>query len=188
MIIKSRNVVIDWQVGHQSIGWTDRLFLNQTSAKQTSNFAWNNSAPTSTIISLGGNTSSQAGGTYVAYCWAPVAGYSFFGSYTGNGSTDGPFVFCGFRPRWVMVKRSDAVAAWNMFDSRRSSSNVTGHLLNANVSDSEYTQPPYMDFLSNGFKIRTNDVGQTTGNENQSGGTYIFAAFAESPFKYSLAR
>jgi hypothetical protein len=125
---------------------------------------------------------NENGVANVAYLWSEVAGFSKFGSYTGNGSSDGPFCFCGFRPRFVMFKRTDSTGSWFMEDSARGTYNVMGPELYANLSDAE-TTVSRLDFLSNGFKMRAANAG-----DNASGGTYVFAAFSESPFKYSLAR
>jgi hypothetical protein len=125
-----------------------------------------------------------AGATMVAYLFAEVPGFSRFGSYTGNGSTDGPFVFCGFRPRFIMVKRTDTTNNWLLMDTSRDPVNVMVNYLIPNSSGAEGAGTSYgFDFLSNGFKLKS-----TTGGGNDSGGTYIFAAFAEHPFKNSLAR
>lgn len=124
-------------------------------------------------------------GTYVAYCFAEVAGYSKFGSYTGNGSADGPFVFTGMRPAYVMVKRTDTGGAnmnWIIWDATRNTRNVVGEEIYANLNDAGTTYTD-LDFLSNGFKIRNSTTWY-----NASGGTYIYMAFAQNPFKYSLAR
>jgi hypothetical protein len=127
------------------------------------------------------NTSSN---NYVAYCFAPVAGYSSFGSYTGNGSSDGPFVFTGMRPRWLLIKPSSTAEAWALFDTARDSYNQAISLLEANVSGAENaTSVTAIDILSNGFKLRN-----TRAALNGSGTTYIYAAFAESPFNYARAR
>jgi hypothetical protein len=123
--------------------------------------------------------------TYIAYLFSEVEGFSKFGSYTGNGSSDGPFAWCGFRPRWVMIKRTDAVAGWSILDSERSVSNVASLRINAESSAAEATLGLF-DINSNGFKIRVD--GATAPGVNTSGGTWIFAAFAESPFKYARAR
>jgi hypothetical protein len=115
----------------------------------------------------------------VAYCFAPVAGYSSFGSYTGNGSADGPFVYTGFRPRWVMIKRSSSGVSggnWIIKDTSRPGYNTTNLNLFSNSSTSETTEYPF-DILSNGFKIRETNI-----DINASGSTYVWAAFAESPF------
>jgi hypothetical protein len=145
------------------------------------------------VFSVGTSTDVNAtGGTYAAYCFAEIAGFSKFGSYTGNGSADGPFVFCGFRPRFVMVKRFDTTGDWYIVDTARSSSsggNVIDQKLYPNSSvvenggSGELISTNNFDILSNGFKSRT-----LNGNTNASGGTYIFAAFAEVPSKYALAR
>ena len=173
----------DWSVYHASIGNTKCLFLDTTAAPSTSVNFWNNTSPTSTVFSIGisGGT-NNSGNTMIAYCFAAVAGYSAFGSYTGNGSTDGPFVYLGFRPRFLMVKRTDSTANWIVEDTSRSTYNVTAAALYPNLSNAEDTSYSW-DILSNGFKIRDNPPG-----DNASGGTYIYAAFAENPFKNALAR
>ena len=121
----------------------------------------------------------------VAYCWAAVAGYSAFGSYTGNGSTDGTFVYLGFRPRFLMVKRTDTTSNWVIVDSSRNVYNPQDLNLYPNLSAAEddYTTTYPFDMLSNGVKFRANYA-----NVNASGGTYVYAAFAENPFKFSNAR
>ena len=118
----------------------------------------------------------------VAYCFAEVAGYSKFGSYTGNGSADGPFVYCGFRPRWIMLKSSSNAYSWFIYDSARNTFNVADNFLIANGSQAEASVVG-VDLLSNGFKLRGSDP-----SFNGSGLTYIYAAFAENPLKYSLGR
>jgi hypothetical protein len=149
---------------------------------------WNDTAPTSTTFSLGSYSEVNAsGGTFVAYAFAPIAGYSAFGSYTGNGSTDGPFVFTGFRPRFILVKKSSGTSNWSILDTARDTYNVTDNPLLPNLSNAESTSTStsgaIADILSNGFKARGN-----SGDVNDSGATYIYAAFAENPFKFSLAR
>ena len=187
IICKKRSGTSDWQVGHASLGWTKRLALNLTTAEETTISAWNNTAPTSTVFSVG-NT-SNFGGDIVSYCFAPVVGYSSFGSYTGNGSTDGPFVYTGFRPRWVLIKRSDSTSNWSLFDTARDTSNVSGFPLFPNdpASEVDIRSNTPLDILSNGFKLRTSTLTGGT-NINISSATYIYAAFAESPFNYSRAR
>ena len=186
VIVKERSAAgDDWYVYHSSIG-TNTIFLSTTAASTAGGAAaWNSTAPTSTVFSLGTsvgvNASTQ---TYVAYCFAAVAGYSAFGSYTGNGSTDGPFVYLGFRPRWVMTKRTDSTGGWVMLDSARDSYNVSGNILQAESSAAELAVASYptLDILSNGFKMRSSTI------QNANGGTYIYAAFAEAPFKFASAR
>lgn len=186
IIVKNRSQAFDWGVGHTSIGWTQAGNLNLTNAFGSSAY-FNNTAPTSSVFSVGlSNISNQNGSSIVAYCFAEVAGYSKFGSYTGNGSADGPFVYCGFRPRWIMIKRTDTSGTnWHILDSARDAYNASGLQLYANLSaaDDDYRSSNPTDFLSNGFKSRN-----TLSGANASGGTYIYMAFAENPFKNSLAR
>ena len=118
---------------------------------------------------------------YIAYLWDTVSGYSAFGSYTGNGLPDGPFVYTGFRPRWIMIKSSSAAGSWNIIDTSRDLYNLSVAGLYADLSNAEDTTRS-VDILSNGFKCRSATVF------NASATTYIWAAFAENPFKYSLAR
>jgi hypothetical protein len=181
--IKGRNATTSWQTYHSSIGATNRLLLNTTDAQTTTSGPWNNTAPTSTVITIGGSFVPDAGATtYVAYCWTPIAGYSSFGSYTGNGSSDGPFVYTGFRPKFVMFKRYDSTGAWCVFDTSRNTYNTADLELNPNSSAAENSGNA-LDMLSNGFKWR-----DTFGSHNATGGLYVYAAFAENPFKNALAR
>jgi hypothetical protein len=188
VIHKFRSAVSNWSVYTSTTGAGKRLKLNSTDAVATDgSFP---TTPTSTVFYINGG-SNDNGVTMVAYCFAEVAGYSKFGSYTGNGSTNGPFVFCGFKPAFLMIKRTDASSnAWMMYDGTRNTSNLTNKKLAANLSVEENNGADLgddtfgIDFLSNGFK----SVTQTGTNQNASGGTYIFMAFASTPFKYSLAR
>ena len=186
IIVKERSAAGDsWYVYHVSLGATNNIFLDSTAASSASATAWNNTAPTSTVFSLGTSVGvNQSTQTYVAYCFAAVAGYSAFGSYTGNGSADGPFVYLGFRPRFVLIKMSSGVAFWRIHDTSRNPYNVADLSLypNANYADTTAVSE-YWDILSNGFKLRTSDSEQNT-----NGATYIYAAFAENPFKYANAR
>jgi hypothetical protein len=187
LVVKSRSRAGDnWDVYHASIGATGRLYLNLTNATDTSIAPWNNTAPTSSVFSVGtaGDTNANTV-TYIAYCFAEIEGYSKFGSYTGNGSADGPFVWCGFRPRWILFKASSVGGAgynWGIYDSARDTFNAFSGGLFPNLSDAEVTSA-FGDMLSNGFKLRNSSAAW-----NSSGQTYIFAAFAESPFKYARAR
>jgi hypothetical protein len=182
VIVKTRSATADWVVYHESMGATRAMYLNQTSGQITSANFFNNTAPTSSVVTFGSGT-SDSGVTLVAYCWSEVAGFSSFGSYIGNGSADGPFVFTGFQPRFVMIKRSDTGGnSWLIYDTARKTFNADDLVLYPNLSNAEDSGVP-IDVLSNGFKQRVN---WTNGNAN--GGTYIYAAFAESPFKVSLAR
>jgi hypothetical protein len=188
VIVKSRSSASEWAVYHSALGATKFLKLNTTDAAGTVSAYWNDTAPTSTTISLG--SWSNLAGDNVAYCFAPVAGFSAFGSYTGNGSTDGPFVYTGFRPRWVMIKRTDTTNYWIIQDAARNTFNVVNLKLAANTSNAENdlatigdTSQNTLDFLSNGFKCRTSNAGTNT-----SSGTYVYMAFAESPFALARAR
>ena len=186
IITKKRSSGTDynWSTYHISNG-NANIWLNTTSAKNPGNWV---TAPAATVftppVSLYGN---ESGVNYVAYCWTPVAGYSAFGSYTGNGSANGPFIYTGFRPRFVMIKSSTYTSNWDMLDSSRDPANVVSHQLFANLSGTEFTPYNFGDLNSNGFKIRDNSSG-LQGNYNVSGETYIYAAFAENPLKYSNAR
>jgi hypothetical protein len=184
-IVKRRNAGGDnWATYHISTGNTNFLRLDTTNAAQTFNL-WQDTTPTSSVFYLTSDVGvNGSGSTFVAYCFAPVAGYSAFGSYTGNGSNDGTFTYTGFRPRFVMIKRTDSTGNWIMFDSAMGTYNVNGSYLYANSSSAEGTSTTIgLDFLSNGFKNRN-----TYNDSNTSSGTYIYAAFAENPFKYANAR
>jgi hypothetical protein len=179
-IVKGRSNSDNWCVYHTSLTANNLIFLNLTNASGAS-ARWNNTEPTSTVFSLGTDSSVNGNGTtYVCYAFAPVAGYSSFGRYTGNGSADGPFVYTGFRPRWIMLKRADSNSSWAILDATRLGYNVRNDSLYANLADAE-ANFGLIDILSNGFKLRA-----TFGSEN--GGTHIYAAFAESPFQYARAR
>jgi hypothetical protein len=190
VIVKRRSGTDGWAV-FTTMTSDGYMFLNSTSGKATGGAATlfgNGSttvSPTSTVFSIATDSSLNASvSTYVAYCFSEVEGYSRFGSYTGNGSADGPFVFCGFRPAFVLIKRTDAVEPWNIYDNRRLGYNPASKGLYPNASDAENdASGRYKDLVSNGFKIRG-----TSGEQNASGGTYIFAAFSEAAFKYALAR
>ena len=193
MIIgKNRGSVVDWFVGHTSIAWTNVLRLNTTDASAANSVVWNNTAPDSSKFTLGNGTGlNESGKNIVAYCFAPVAGYSAFGSYTGNALDDGPFVYLGFRPRFLMIKQSTASGTnWLMIDTSRSTYNVAAVALGANSSldEASFTTTAWLDVLSNGFKIKSGSAVGGYTNVNISGNTYIYAAFAENPFKISRAR
>jgi hypothetical protein len=177
---------LGWAVYHSSLGANQVLSLNTTAAAATVSGYWG-SGMTSTVVGLPTGASStgfdNCTGNMVAYCFAPVAGYSAFGSYTGNGSADGPFVFTGMRPAYIMVKRTDTTDQWTVYDSTRNTSNLTTRILYPNLANAEDVGTDGIDMLSNGIKMRN-----TYSNLNASGGTYIYMAFASNPFKYSLAR
>ena len=182
IIVKQRSAVQSWPVYHVSNGAAHVVYLDLTNATSSST-AWQSTAPAATVFSIGTSAATNTNAaTYVAYCWAPVAGYSAFGSYTGNGSADGPFVYTGFRPRWIMTKSSSAVEQWLIYDTARDTYNYAnlGLLPASSIAESTYGQ---IDILSNGFKMRG-----TGSSWNGSGTTYIYAAYAENPLKYANAR
>ena len=188
LIFKSRsNGSENWNVYHKSLGASTNILLNSTIAAFTDAAFLNATAPTSTVLSVGGAGSTgtnQGSATFVCYAFAEVAGYSKFGSYTGNGSTN--FIYTGFRPAYVLIRRTNTAAGWGILDSARNSINSANKSINANVSDAEgvgTAGSQYVDLLSNGFKCLDSSAGF-----NASGDNYIYMAFAEAPFKYSLAR
>ncbi len=190
VIVKNRGTGARiWLVYHSAntvasgAGHTEYLSLNNTDQSYTDNSAWNDTAPTSTVFSVGTSASSNNNGEgHVAYCFSEVAGYSKFGSYTGNGSSDGTFVFTNFRPAWIMTKRTDSSSDWFIWDSKRPEFNVNNILISPNKSDAEISYTS-IDILSNGFKARN------TGSDlNANGGTIIYLAFAEASFKNARAR
>ena len=181
VFFKFRNVSSNWYTYHQAIG-QKYILLNGTGAAATNEFT---TSPTSTIFTYPASLVVGPNEPIVAYCFAPVAGYSSMGSYVGNGSSDGPFVYTGFRPRWVMIKRSDSASAsygWFILDTARNTYNVMNTWLAADSSAADGADI-ICDTLSNGFKIRT-----TAGNINTNAGTFVYACFAESPFQYARAR
>jgi len=186
VIVKGRSYAQNWLVYHSGLGATKWLQLNSSVAAITETAIWNNTAPTSSTFTVGTSAAlNPSGGTNISYCWHSVEGYSKFGSYTGNGSTDGPFVYCGFRPAFVMIKSATQGLSyhnWYVHDSTRGPYNGNLPGLSANLLNQEFSFSG-ADFLSNGFKIRANG-----GEYNQSGETYIFMSFAEQPFIYSNAR
>ena len=189
MIVKGRNTTTgqSWRVYHKNANASPAsgvLNLNVTDAFFTSSTQWNNTDPTSTVLSIGTDPAlNENTKNYVAYCWAEVEGYSKFGSYTGNGSADGSFIFTNFAPKFVIIKRSDSGNSWFMIDTVRQTYNVIGPYLTAEGSGAEATGTSWIDVLSNGFKLRS-----SLDAWNANGGTYIFMAFAEAPFKFSNAR
>ncbi len=168
----------DWNVYHASLGNTKRILLNSTAAEET-NAVWFNTTPTSNLFYVSGIGSiNENAGTYIAYCFAEIKGYSKFGSYTGNGSTDGTFVYTGFKPAWVLIKVTSTVDGWLLMDNKRDVYNQVINQLEPSASNAASDNTARaMDFLSNGFKFRSANT-----QNNQSGATYIYMAFAENPF------
>jgi hypothetical protein len=168
----------NWSMYHQSLGNTKAMVFTAT-APRTSAAYWNNTSPTSTVFSLGNDQDVNSSGfTYIAYCFAEKKGFNKFGSYTGNASTDGPFVYTGFKPAFVLLKDTSSATSqsYPIFDNKRNTYNPESLYLYVNTNVVEGTETGGIDFLSNGFKIR-NSFDYT----NTSGATYIYMAFAEQP-------
>jgi hypothetical protein len=185
IIVKQLNVTNWTPVYHRNANANPQsgsLPFSSTGAFFTDN-SWNNTAPTSSVFTVGGASLlvNDNGVAYGAWLFTSIPGFSLFGSYTGNGSADGPFVWCGFRPRFVMIKPATAAESWYIVDAARNTFNVTDSRLVAEGSGAEVATGMPVDFTANGFKLRT-------ANGNPSGGTVIFAAFAEHPFKFANAR
>jgi hypothetical protein len=182
IINKQRSAAASWRCYHVSLsaGYNIQLNLNQAQSVAGDIFQ---TAPTSSVFTPG-NGDSASGQTMVAYCWAPIAGYSAFGSYVGNGVADGPFIYTGFRPRYYILKNITNAQSWSVQDTSRSPYNVGSAVLLPNSSSAELTGTDFVDILSNGFKIRHS----SSGNNNNSGDTYVYACWAENPFKYANAR
>ena len=196
VIIKCRSHTQNWAVYSKYASGAatpseEYGYLNSTNGWSSTNAGpvWNNTSPTSSVVHVGTDNHTNASSrTYVAYCFAPVAGYSAFGSYTGNGLPAGPFVYTGFQPRWVMHKRTDTgganVGDWRIWDTARDTDNAAESILFPSGANQESTNSAHgLDILSNGFKFSTSDS-----NINATSGTYIYAAFAENPFKTARAR
>jgi hypothetical protein len=192
VILKSISLTSNWWVNHSGIpnSWCQ---LDTTGAAGTgggTNGAIGyQSTNTSTVFGFTAGSSSvnsvnTNGATYVAYCWSEIAGFSKFGSYTGNGSSDGTFVYTGFRPRFIMWKNATQGSQWILLDTARNTYNVSNAYLEPNTLDTENTASTVVDILSNGFKLR--NAGGTDFNENAN--TYIYMAFCENPLKFSNAR
>ena len=186
LIIKTRSNNTNSVVYHQGTGTSKYLHLSTTDAAMSASnyFADSSGNPPNSTVFYGrndGNTSSQ---TMVAYCFSEVAGYSKFGSYVGNGNANGVFVFCGFRPAWLLIKSTTGSKHWVINDTARNPYNVANKTFLANAANAEDSGSSFqIDILSNGFKCRTNGV-----HVNTNAGTHIFLAFAEAPFKYARAR
>jgi len=178
IILKNRDSAENWIVGNTSLGWTKYLALNLTDATTTASNIWQNTAPTSSVFSIGDSGKVNGSGNgIVAYCFAEKKGFSKFGKYTGNGSADGTFVYTGFKPAFVMIKRDGSGENWTIRDNKRDGFNITNKTLKPNTSDAEASTSDFdIDLLSNGFKLRSN-----SGHSNSSGQTNIYMAFAENP-------
>lgn len=178
ILLKGRSFVDNWAVYHKSIGGTGLLELNGTGGTNTVSTRWNNTNAGATVFTLGNNSQVNGNGsTYIAYCFAEIKGYSKFGSFTGNGSTDGAFVYTGFKPAMIIFKNASTVTNWGIIDNKRDDDNVVVARLFPNLQDAESSSFNICDFTSNGFKLRTTDS-----QFNGSGNTMIYMAFASNPF------
>ena len=180
MIMKNRDATMDWVSYHQPMGNTKYLVLNSTAAAGTSTTRWNDTTPGATLFTIGDTDKLNSDTVdYIAYVWAPIKGYSSFGQYTGNGNANGSFAYTGFRPAFVMIKRTNHTTDWRMYDNTRLGYNVDNNDLAANTNAAEGTGDE-IDLLSNGFKLR---IGADAPNPlNGTSASYLYMAFAEFPF------
>ena len=182
-IIRQRNLSGNWWTYHKKLGATHSLRLDTDSTAYDDSVIFNDTAPTADVVSIGTYSDvNRNTGTFLCYAFHSVDGYSKVGSYTGNGNADGTFVYTGFRPAFVIVKRTDVAKQWKIEDNKRLGYNPKNYDLYADSTEVE-NSIEQIDFTSNGFKLRA-----TATSCNASGGTYIYIAFAETPFKYSNAR
>tara|TARA_R100001086_G_scaffold229480_1_gene149380 strand:+ start:13 stop:1065 length:1053 start_codon:yes stop_codon:yes gene_type:complete len=185
VICKSTTNAEAWITGHKWMNsgttpWNYGIELNASTGDYASAGYWNDTAPSSTLVTLGsGGGSNLSGGTVMAYCFAPIKGYSKFGSYTGNGNADGPFIFTGFSPAFILAKRTDSTGNWFIWDNKRKGYNANNNYLMSSTTGAE-SDATNISILSNGFKFRSTDA-----DLNASGGDYIYLAFAEAPLANS---
>ena len=178
MVTKNREETDSWRVYHEGMGNTKVMYLNITEASETLTTAWNSTTPTSSVFTVGtDNGTNRDGDGMIAYLFSEVQGFSKFGSYTGNGNASGTFVFCGFRPAYVLAKRTNSASGWVLFDNKREPFNLADTSIRADDGGAENESNGALDLLSNGFKWITTDSGV-----NGSGDSYVFMAFAEAPF------
>ena len=179
VMIRCRSDARSWVVTNTAKGFTGRAFLDTTDAWGANSGEFNDTAPTSSVFTLGGDyRTNKSSETYVAYLWKNIQGFSKTGTYKGNGNDNGPYIHLGLRPAFFMVKRTDGADSWFMYDNKRSPSNVIDDYLIADGTGAETsTSAVNLDFTASGVKIRNDD-----GGHNNSSGTYIYMAFAEAPF------
>jgi len=175
IIIKNLGASSQWLTWFDSFANTEMIYLNLTNAKGTGQTYFNSTTPTSSLITLGGGVDENQN-TMVAYCFAEKQGYSKFGSYTGNGNADGPFIYTGFKPAFVIIKESNGTNSWQMFDNKRPGYNLTDKYLQPNTNSAEISGNNQIDILSNGIKLRSSNTAN-----NGSGQSFIFMAFAAAP-------
>jgi len=178
VITKNLDTADNWTVYHESLGNTKGAFLNLTNTPGTSSAYWNNTTPTSSVFSVGTEVPmNKSGDNIIAYCFAEKQGYSKFGSYVGtNSGANGPFIYTGFKPAFILIKNTTSSADWHIRDNKRDTYNASTHFLKPNSSDAEVTSGEAIDILSNGFKIKANGL-----KVQDSGNTYIYMAFAAAP-------
>jgi hypothetical protein len=181
IIVKKRSSTGNWAIyakqANSGAGQNGGIYLNLTNAFSVDANFWNSTSATSSVFTVGaGGDVNASGATFIAYCFSDIKGYSKFGSYTGNGANDGTFIYTGFKPSFLMIKRTDTGDGWLIFDDVRNTFNPEDKFLQANLNNTEGTFS-YCDFTSNGFKART-----SAASFNASAGTYIYMAFAENPF------
>jgi hypothetical protein len=179
VIVKRTNTTGGWTVYHSSVGNTKYLYLHTTNAEATASSIWNNTSPTSSVFTVGTDGEVNASGsTYIAYCFAEKKGFSKFGSYIGNGSTDGPMIYTGFKPAFIIAKTYGFTGNWILWDNKRDGYNETLKRVYPNLSTAEESSTAYgVDILSNGFKLR----GTASNLWNSGNSTYIYMAFSEEP-------
>ena len=175
-IVKSIDAGNNWQVYHEATGATKALYLNGSGVPVTTSGFFNNTAPTSTVLTLGSD-GAFTGNTMIIYCFADVQGFSKMGSYTGNGNADGSFIYTGFKPAFVIIKESNGTNSWQMWDNKTSPYNLANAYLQPNTTSAEISGNNQIDILSNGIKLRSSNTAN-----NGSGQSFIFMAFAEEPF------
>jgi hypothetical protein len=178
IITKVLTTTHNWGVYHQGLGNTSAIYLDLPNDKSDDAAWWNNTSPTSNVFTINTRVEvNQGSQNYISYCFAEKQGFSKFGIYTGNGATLGPFVYCGFKPSFIIVKKTSGSGSWWMRDNQIAPYNQRSQVIVANSNGAETSGVAQMDFLSNGFKLR-----DTTDASNSSGGSYIYMVFASNPF------
>jgi len=181
LVKNSQQSGYNWVMYHASLGNTKRIWLDLTNAADTNTSSWNNTTPSSSVFTLGSSGETNGSGEMIGYCFAEKAGYSKFGSYIGNNNADGPFIYTGFKPAFVIAKNTTSSGfSWELFDNKRNATDGVANVIekrlfpDSNAAEGSNSDG-YLDFVSNGFKIRK------TGDTNENNSTYIYMAFAENP-------
>ena len=177
--VKNRDQADSWSIYFGALGPTEYFLLDTYGNSEDDNTNWNDQGPTSSVFTIGTSHKTNADGEkYIAYCFTNIQGYSKAGKYIGTGNANGPFIYLGFKPAWLLVKMDANGESWNILDIKRNTSNPANTRIDPDTNAAEATNSAYaVDFLSNGFKLRN-----TGGNFNSDGSTYYYAAFAEHPF------